>query len=675
MVKGGAKLATAIVAAGVGGTVLAGGGARAYEFEWGEFSGSIVTSLSAAAAIRVEDRDPRNVAVENGGHFASPNNDDGNLNFDRGDPVYAIGRITSDLRVNWRNFTAKIGGTAFYDYVADHNDLSENGSPTRQVNGRYSEAARDYAAQDIQLREAYVTGDFNLFGHAFGVTVGNQILNWGEALLSPYGIAVVNPLDVQKIFVPGAELKDGLIPVPMIFATFEVANGLSLEGFYTLGFEAYRFGPCGSFLSVSDVFCEGTEGVGIGGDYSDSANFHTATDDPNDNTRTIHGTSTPLVEREPDGVGDFGVALRYYADWLNATEFGLYFARFTSRLPALRAAVTQDVAPGTGELLIPGLEDLLFGGRFGTFPRSTVLKNLQPALAEIVYPEDIKMLALSFNTTGPWTGLAYNGEISYKWDQPLFLSEPLLAFTGFDYAGGVPVYNEQSLGISPMVDTQIPFDDTYRNLPAYLESWRLHDVVNLTVRATQIFARTDFVTRMLGANSVIAAIEGVVIHTDIPPASEVPYGAYGQNGVSGMSTREIGIQPAGVGPKIVLMPKTAAEDLGLPVGPTRRAPTQWSGGFTAVAFVEYPGIFDSAINLNLIAGLRVGLFGSTPAPLIGFQKDVDAISITLKFDYLAKHSLAVSYFESWGGGSNNPGGTRNAFLDKSFVGVSYAYTF
>ena len=39
------------------------------------------------------------------------------------------------------------------------------------------------------------------------IRVGDQVLNWGESTFIQNGISVINPFDVSKLRVPGAELK------------------------------------------------------------------------------------------------------------------------------------------------------------------------------------------------------------------------------------------------------------------------------------------------------------------------------------------------------------------------------------------------------------------------------------------------------------------------------------
>ena len=127
--------------------VMAIGPAQAFEFEYGELYGSLKNRVSLGASWRLEQRDERLIDKNNlnpslcgsgvddacisfngnnelnqklvdapGSHFAL-NKDDGNLNYDQGDIVAAVSKLTSELSMTWGDFVFKAGGTAFFDTV------------------------------------------------------------------------------------------------------------------------------------------------------------------------------------------------------------------------------------------------------------------------------------------------------------------------------------------------------------------------------------------------------------------------------------------------------------------------------------------------------------------------------------------------------------------------------
>ena len=48
---------------------------------------------------------------------------------------------------------------------------------------------------------------------------GKQVVNWGESTFIGGGINSINPIDVSAFRRPGAEIKEGLIPVNMLFGS------------------------------------------------------------------------------------------------------------------------------------------------------------------------------------------------------------------------------------------------------------------------------------------------------------------------------------------------------------------------------------------------------------------------------------------------------------------------
>jgi len=478
--------------------------AMAVEFDLSdEISGSVITSLSTGFQMRMSDRDPRNVGLYNGGTGHVASTDDGNLNFDKYDVFSQISTVTSEVSLKWRDFFLYARGTAFYDSIADFNNLSSNGPEERPYRGEYNPKAQENARYGAEMLDYLVGYNYQL-GDRYGVVkIGNQVLNWGEGLFTIGGISVINPINVSKIRVPGAELRDALIPVPMISNSIDLFEGVSLEAFYQWGFEPFKLEACGSFFSFTDVLCDGPMGVSSLTDYGDSRAFNggmgqdtSLYDQPNrlGGPRAV-AANFRIVDDKPDSVNDWGVALRAMVPELNNTEFQFYYMRYTSRLPSVKSVVNRgdgtgqvaatdlaaalpDVlggvvaglgAPQLGALasqlsgllqspvgstvsdvlaalvnplaqpLVNGLVGNGDGGAYGTYPRSAVFENIENSSIHKYYPSGIEMIGFAFNTLEEWTGLAINFEISYKHDVPVFVSETDFLVTTYNAAGGVPI--------------------------------------------------------------------------------------------------------------------------------------------------------------------------------------------------------------------------------------------
>ncbi|RJF88340.1 DUF1302 family protein [Oleomonas cavernae] len=717
---------------------LLGGTAAAYDFEMGEeVTGSIVTTLSVGLQVRMADRDPRNVGFYNGGRATAADADDGDLNYDKYDLTSQVTSVSSELRLKWRNYFATVSGTAFFDSIAARNDLAENGPEERPYNGRYSPTGKDEAEWDAEFREYYVGGNFTVFDRNLAVKVGSQILNWGEALFTLNGISVINGLDVIKILTPGAELKDALIPVPMLKLDYEVAEGLTAEAFVGFGFEPARLPACGAFMSFNDNVCEGSTGTSVYTDFGDRRAYTVGRDNFADynNPAPPYGTGPqaisvgiPLEELDDPATTDWGASLRYFSPDLNNTEFQFYYVKYRSRLPSAYFKAPEHYAEGTGqsnflqasqsvlgtalaqlglegqqqvmaalEALAPGfqssgdlLTDLLspalapvtaqlFDPSLGTLPRSVVFENMDHSKIYQYYPDDIQMLGFAFSTTENYSGIAINGEISFKHDVPVLIAAPIFFGLALDQLGGVPIdqgtaqaqlplgpLSLNNFGVAPYIEGPDPykFDDQF--IPGrIIRADERHDVWQAALRFTKIFGGTDLITMLSGATQVIGLIEFGGLHVDLNDGT--PYAAYGQNGFSGFYSRPVLVAGQQVSPAV---PATA---LGPPFNPTGRLPTEWSGGVQGIFFFDYPDLIDG-VKLTPSFAFSHGLVGITPAPLPGFTKGMTSILVGLKAEFSQRFSVSASYFKSFGAGGG-PGGSRNPFIDRDFVGVAATYQF
>ena len=94
---------------------------------------------------------------------------------------------------------------------------------------------------------------------AIDVRLGSHVLNWGESTFIQNGINAINPFDVSKLRLPGSELREGLLPVPMVSASVALTYTLSVEGFYQIDWEKTWIDPVGSYFSVTDYVGPGAE--------------------------------------------------------------------------------------------------------------------------------------------------------------------------------------------------------------------------------------------------------------------------------------------------------------------------------------------------------------------------------------------------------------------------------
>jgi len=292
--------------------------AAAFQFSLGDVSGNFDSTLSYGAAWRMKNQDSDLIGTANGGRAYSVNYDDGNLNYDKGDLINHTAKITSELALNWRNFGLFVRGTAFYDF--------ENNDGSRQRTDLSSDA-KGMIGKDATLLDAYLNWDFDIATAPAQLRVGQQVLSWGESTFIQNGINIINPFDVSKLRVAGAELREGLVPVGMLSGSISLTENISFEAFYQYQWEETKIDPTGSYWSTNDFAGKGGQKVMLGwGDIPDNGTA------PAEETLMAVPRASDIYA---DDSGQYGVAMRIFAPGLNDTEFGFYFVNYHSRLPVL----------------------------------------------------------------------------------------------------------------------------------------------------------------------------------------------------------------------------------------------------------------------------------------------------------------------------------------------------
>ena len=135
----------------------------------------------------------------------SINGDDGRLNFDEWDLTSGVVKMTNDIQANYENYKFFARLSSFYDGVLDQDSSYARSGIT--------DGAEVDVARDIDLLDFYVSGDFNVGDLPLNVRLGKQVVNWGEATFILNGISSWNPFDVGAFRRPGAEIREGLLPV------------------------------------------------------------------------------------------------------------------------------------------------------------------------------------------------------------------------------------------------------------------------------------------------------------------------------------------------------------------------------------------------------------------------------------------------------------------------------
>ena len=200
---------------------------------------SIGTSISQGFIYRLKARD--NSLVDD------PNGNDGNLNFDRG-LVSVATKVTSEIDISGEDIGLFTRFTGYWDLE------TADGKLKRTV---LSNEAKKLVGRGVKLLDFYGYKEFE-YGDAFGdVRIGNVVLNWGESTFVQNGINVVNPVDVSRVRTPGSEVREALVPVPLVAVSVSPTDNLSLESFWQLRWEKTEVDPVGTYFSTNDYVGEG----------------------------------------------------------------------------------------------------------------------------------------------------------------------------------------------------------------------------------------------------------------------------------------------------------------------------------------------------------------------------------------------------------------------------------
>lgn len=391
--------------------------AAAIELNWGEeLTGSWDTTISYGAAWRMEDYDDENVGkaalnpmvgfLPNSGQRAaigrwSNNGDDGNLNYpDSGDLVSSTVKLTTELDLTWRNFGAFFRASAFYDFENADKDV-------------LSEVAQRRVGTDIRILDAFVWGDHAIGDRNLTWRLGRQVVSWGESTFIQGGLNSINPVDVSKLRIAGSELKEAFEGINMIWANIDITPTVSFEPLYIFEWKPIIPDPAGSFFSTNDIATPGGSYAMLGFGTTPQpvinpdlyANVclqgNLAASDTGLPLQLVGAgcaSSFPRADTvEASDSGQYGGAIRWFAENWNGTEFGFYFLNYHSRLPLISGRSITSTAVNTG--------------RYWT-----------------EYPEDIHLLGISFNTSvGTWS---LGGEVSYRPNAPLQFDDVEVLFAG-----------------------------------------------------------------------------------------------------------------------------------------------------------------------------------------------------------------------------------------------------
>lgn len=319
------------------------------------------------------------------------NRDDGGENFDKGDITSNTLKVSADIDISRRldsgdnigffgralafyDFKIMHGGTAFDGNALYNNESKLGGDPTD-----FTDGTKERAGRDAKILDAFVYYEGDIGSTPVTLRIGRQVISWGENAFIQTGIAnAINPADITQATLPGTEVKDILLPQGAAYATVGLTNALTLEGYYQFEWERTIAPAYGTFFSTNDFISEDGSRVAIA---------------PTDIGHPAEGAVGWVRDRNlhPDNFGQWGVALRYFSETLNSTDFGFYYVHYHSKLPTVGVSGPPGPFIPTRYYNIGYLDDLqLFGFSWNTVLGETAVSG------EIAYHLDAQVQTTQF---------------------------------------------------------------------------------------------------------------------------------------------------------------------------------------------------------------------------------------------------------------------------------------
>jgi len=641
--------------------------AHALQYTFGEIDVNLATTFSVSASVRTSKQDCRYISVFNGGCYGpgrtdyDVNSDDGDVNVEQWDFISAPVKGISELEVTWRNFGAFVRGKAAYDYVGD-NFLGNGDGKYGPVLALYQrrpledqfrgDDARNLQATDFKLLDAFAYANFDAFDMPVTVRIGRQATNWGESLLIPGGVSSYLPLDVSAYVKPGVELKEIFLPQAAAFTSIGLPAGFTFEGWYAFQWNKSKLPACGSFFSPSDALADGCSYALSGGEVYNKGD----------------GTSySPIatIERgasqEARQQGQYGLALRYYADWLNyGTEMAGYFVNFHSKLPIGTFTASQETTtttalkvlcpPGAGTLDGPGCQAAAPGF---TDDAGRPISVSQAMFAEAAganktllaqYPEDIKMIGASFNTTmSILNGTAISGDFAFYPNMPFQLDTTEIQGAdaeNFGYTAG-PGEADYYTG-TPVAPGDV--------IPGYRRTRAIHAqlyTLSTLTPSNPVVKFTDADLLILVANAGFQWLPDAQGNRFAIPRSSETHPAAGMAATFGDACIKDGA--------CSISPQYAS---------------QFSWGYRLIAMLQYNSAFGSSWTLTPQLVWSHDVQGYSAGPIgPGFVQGKMAVTAGVTANYQDTYKVGLDYTANFGADY------RNASYDKDFVSMSASYAF
>lgn len=606
------RSAPAAITLGLGAALFCGSAAAA-KFDVGPLEGSFTSNFSVGASWRTQDPSNRVVSPGNTdgeGRASSSTADDGNLNYDKGDMYSFLFKGVHDLRLEGDNFGFFTRFKYWYDYALDRDKLDHGSAANNyEANQRLDTSDFESLAQEsgFEFLDYYLYGDFDIGDMPLELRAGNMVLSWGESTFIQNGVNVINPFDATALRRPGSEIKEALLPVGMLYTNVGVTGNLSMEAFYQYEWQRTILDECGTYWSSADPYGGGCNYLTASANSSDLSQYETDFVIPR------------LEDEEASDTGQWGIAARYFAESLNASEFGFYYLNVHSRTPIFSG---RNPTQNFGQPFIFGSDPYYF----------------------FEFPEDIDVWGLTFATNlFDW---AVSGELSYRDKFPLQIhtTDILQTVALGNLAEWSPMLpRSQALGPGAVLHG--------------------YDEVSYTQLQTTLIR---FFEQVMGASRLSLAAEiGATWLGDMD--DDINYGrspAYGTNTFEPFQSAEFGV-PVTCNTHPALAPLGVVPNGNADYCEDEGFITDFSWGYRIRASLEYSDVF-AGVNLTPNMAWSHDVKGTSPPP--NFVDERMALSLGVKASYLNIYQADLSYTSFFGADYNEQ-------QDRDFVSLSFSVAF
>jgi len=482
-----------------------------------------------------------------------------------------------------------------------------------------SKEAEERVGKDIRLLDLYVWAEHEVGDRFLNWRLGRQVVSWGESTFIQQGINVINPVDVSRLRVAGAELKEAFEGVNMLWGTIDLTPTLSLEALYMFEHREIIPDPSGAYFSTNDWGTPGGSFVMLGFGAADQPVINPdlydtvcvegnygETDSPWGPVAAAGACQQATVGRiddnTPSDSGQYGVALRWFAEGLNSTEFGFYFLNYHSRLPIGSGMAVTTTSPTSASYLME-------------------------------YPEDIQLWGLSFNSNvGTW---ALSGEVSYRPNLPLQMDDIELLFAAFT-------------PLNPLIGA--PVSRLYSQLGEFgpgefIQGWEEHKSWQAQVTTLKMFGPNNF----LRANQIVFIAEVGFNHvSDLPDKDFQRYNGPGTDTGGGADYL------------------TGA--FSNPITETGGFADDFSWGYRFAIRADYNNAI-GPVTISPRLAWAHDVSGTTPGPGGSFIDGRKQVTVGVGFNYLQKWIFDLAYTNYSGAGH------YNLLSDREFFAASVRYSF